>query len=300
MQLLTDDDVRDRLTPALAVSVARRCLIEAYQDVLSAPPRLRADLGAVDLVFTVGGYVDGPVGFRAYGTWPQETDQAVVVWGPDGSLLCCVLGRELGTLRTGALGGAAVDALARSDAVRVGVVGSGRQAWAQLWAVSAVRTPLAVRVFSPRAEHRERFAERADLELGVSAAAVSDARQAVRWADIVILATVSDRPVISADWIEPGAHVNTVGPKTRAAHETPPELVDAARVAVSDSPAQAAAYAEPFVTDRELQHLGAVLAGAEAGRRSEDDITLYCSTGLAGSEVAMALALTQTQEGVGE
>ena len=81
---------------------------------------------------------------------------------------------------------------------------------------------------------------------------------------------------------------------------TPPELVDAARVAVSDSPAQAAAYAEPFFTDRELQHLGAVLAGAEAGRRSEDDITLYCSTGLAGSEVAMALALTQTQEGVGE
>ena len=193
-----------------------------------------------------------------------------------------------------------MDALARSDAVRVGVVGSGRQAWAQLWAVSAVRTPLAVRVFSPRAEHRERFAERADLELGVSAAAVSDARQAVRWADIVILATVSDRPVISADWIEPGAHVNTVGPKTRSAHETPPELVDAAGVAVSDSPAQAAAYAEPFVTDRELQHLGAVLAGAEAGRRSEDDITLYCSTGLAGSELAMALALTQTQEGVGE
>jgi len=93
VQLLTDDDVRDRLTPALAVSVARRCLIEAYQDVLSAPPRLRADLGAVDLVFTVGGYLDGPVGFRAYGTWPQETDQAVVVWGPDGSLLSCVLGR---------------------------------------------------------------------------------------------------------------------------------------------------------------------------------------------------------------
>ncbi len=87
MQLLTDDDVRGRLTPALAVSVARRCLIDAYQDVLLAPPRLRADLGAVDLVFTVGGYLDGPVGFRAYGTWPQETDQAVVVWGPDGSLL---------------------------------------------------------------------------------------------------------------------------------------------------------------------------------------------------------------------
>ncbi len=293
MRPLTDDDVRELLTPALAVSEARRCLIDAYRGQLSAPPRLRADLGAVELVFTAGGYVDGPVGFRVYGTWPEETDQAVVVWGRDGRMLTCVLGHELGTLRTGALGGAAVDALARQDARAIGVVGSGRQAWAQLWAVSAARTPASVRVFSPHAEHRERFAKRAADELGVSAEAVSDARQAVQAADIVIIATVSERPVVAAGWIERGAHVNTVGPKTRSAHETPPELVDAARIAVSDSPAQAAAYGEPFFTDRELRHLGAVLAGDEPGRRSEDDITVYCSTGLAGSEVAMALALAR-------
>jgi len=293
LQLLTDDDVRERLTPALAVSAARRCLIEAYRGQLSAPPRLHAELGAVELVFTAGGYVDGPVGFRVYGTWPDETDQAVVVWAQDGRMLTCVLGHELGTLRTGALGGVAVDALVRQDARAIGVVGSGRQAWAQLWAVSEVRRPRSVRVFSPHAEHRERFAKRAADELQFSAEAVSDARQAVRGAGIVILATVSEHPVVAADWIEPGTHVNTVGPKARSAPETPPELAEAARGAVSDSPAPAAAYGEPFFTDRELRHLGAVLAGDEPGRRSDDDITVYCSTGLAGSEVAMALALAR-------
>jgi ornithine cyclodeaminase/alanine dehydrogenase-like protein (mu-crystallin family) len=42
---------------------------------------------------------------------------------------------------------------------------------------------------------------------------------AVRGADIVILATRSERPVIDADWIDSGTHVNTVGPKTLSAHE---------------------------------------------------------------------------------
>jgi len=85
--------------------------------------------------------------------------------------------------------------------------------------------------------------------------------------------------------------VNTVGPKTRSAHETPPALADTAAVVVSDSPAQASAYGEPFFTSRPLVHLGGLLAGDELGRQLDSDITLYCSTGLAGSEVIVADAL---------
>ena len=63
-----------------------------------------------------------------------------------------------------------------------------------------------------------------------------------------------------------------------------------AAVAVSDSPVQAAGYSESFFTERELLPLGAIIGGAE-GRRTDGDITVYCSTGLAGSEVAVAMAL---------
>jgi alanine dehydrogenase len=77
------------------------------------------------------------------------------------------------------------------------------------------------------------------------------------------------------------------------AHETPLELAASAALVVSDSPAQAAAYHERFFTPRELTHLGAVLCGDVAGRRHRDEITLYASTGLAGSEVVIASALVE-------
>jgi ornithine cyclodeaminase/alanine dehydrogenase-like protein (mu-crystallin family) len=291
VRVLTDQDVRARLSPTVAVGAARRALIDAYEGRLLGPPRLHADLGALDLVFTVGGYHAGWIGFRVYGTWPGDSDQAVLLWGADGRLRCCLVGAELGARRTGALGAAAVASLARADASVAGVIGSGRQAWAQLWAMTAVRDLVQVRVFSPSSTHRAAFSERATHELGLSTTAVDDPHEAVRGAGIVVLATDSTRPVIRADWIEPGTHVSTVGPKSRDAHETPPELADIARVIVSDSPAQAAAYHDAFFTDRDLTSLGAVLLGREPGRTSLSDITLYCSTGLAGSEVVVAGAL---------
>ena len=243
-------------------------------------------------MFTAGGYADGPIGFRVYGLWPGSSDQAVVVWSGDGRLTAVVIGSELGTRRTGALGAVAVDVLARSEAVQVGLIGSGAQAWSQLWAIRAVRPVARVTVFSPIESHRLEFAARARSELGIDSGAVSEPAEAVRGADILVLATRSQSPVIDASWVEPGTHVNTVGPKTRSGHETPPELASRASVVVSDAPGQAAAYGEPFFTPRPLQHLGRFLVGRPP-TRGPDEITLYCSTGLAGSEVVIADALVR-------
>jgi alanine dehydrogenase len=288
---LVDSDVRSRLGAAEAVQAMRRALVDAYRGVLSAPPRLHADLGERGLVFTAGGYADGPVGFRVYGLWPGDSDQAVLVWDHNGQLIGFVVGREIGARRTGALGGAAVDALAREDAAAVGIVGSGVQAWTQLWAIAAVRRPARVRVHSPTPEHRVAFARRAEAELGLSATACDTAEEAVADADVVVLATRSEQPVIQAAWIRRGTHVNTVGPKLASVHETPAELAEDAAVVVTDSPEQAAGYDAPFFTSRALTHLGAVVSGDAPGRTSDEDITLYCSTGLAGSEVVLAETL---------
>ena len=258
-RVLGDADVRARLTPALAVEAAIRALVDAHRGLLAAPPRTSAALGSVSLVFTAGGYVDGASGFRAYGTWPGESDQVVLVWNGRGRLAGIVTGAELGARRTGALGAASAAALARRDARTVGVVGSGRQAWTQLWALTAAVQADDVRVFSPTAAHRDAFAGRARTELELAAATVDSAEAAVRGSDVVILATRAERPVVDAVWVDPGTHVITVGPKTMSAHETPVALADRAEVVVSDSPQQASAYGEPFFTRRPLVHLGAVL-----------------------------------------
>jgi ornithine cyclodeaminase len=290
-RLLFDEEVRGHLTPTLAVEAARAALIDAYQGRLESPPRIHATVGRGALVFTAGGYAEGACGVRVYQTGRVAADQAVLVWDGDGRLRGCIVGVELGSMRTGALGAAATGALARTDAQIVSVIGSGRQAWAQLWALTAVRQIVEVRVYSPTEGHRRAFAERAAGELGMNATPVPSAQQAVVGADIVILATRSEQPVISSAWVTAGAHVNTVGPKMLSAHETPPDLAADAAVLVSDSPGQAAAYGEPFFTSRELTHLGAVLCNDTPGRTSDADITMYASTGLAGSEVVVANAL---------
>lgn len=290
-RLLFDEEVRGHLTPTLAVEAARAALIDAYQGRLESPPRIHATVGRGALVFTAGGYAEGACGVRVYQTGRVAADQAVLVWDGDGRLSGCIVGVELGSMRTGALGAAATGALARTDAQIVSVIGSGRQAWAQLWALTAVRQIVEVRVYSPTEGHRRAFAERAAGELGLNATPVPSAQQAVVGADIVILATRSEQPVISSAWVTAGAHVNTVGPKMLSAHETPPDLAADAAVLVSDSPGQAAAYGEPFFTSRELTHLGAVLCNDTPGRTSDADITMYASTGLAGSEVVVANAL---------
>jgi alanine dehydrogenase len=290
-RLLFDKDVRGHLTPTLAVEAARAALIDAYQGRLVSPPRTHTMVGPGALVFTAGGYANGKCGVRVYQTGRDASDQVVLVWAGDGRLSGCIVGAELGSMRTGALGAAATGALARADAEIVSVIGSGRQAWAQLWALTAVRQAVEVRVYSPNERHRRAFAERAVSELGLDATPVATAQQAVEGADIIILATVSEQPVISSAWVAAGAHVNTVGPKLVSAHETPPDLAANAAVVVSDSPGQAAAYGEPFFTSRELTHLGALLCNDTPGRTSDTDITMYASTGLAGSEVVVANAM---------
>ena len=69
----------------------------------------------------------------------------------------------------------------------------------------------------------------------------------------------------------------------------PLELVARAAIITCDSPAQARAYPEPFFTgDAELVDLASLVDGSPTGREREDAITLYCSVGLAGTEVALA------------
>ncbi|WP_329373610.1 ornithine cyclodeaminase family protein [Streptomyces sp. NBC_00669] len=290
-----DDDVRDRLDAATTVRVMRSALVAHHDGALRAPPRVRADLGAGDLVFTAGCLpAQGLFGFRAYDTF-AGAEQLVAVWdAADGTLRALVHGAELGARRTGAIGALAVDAAAGPGPVRVGLVGTGTQAWAQLWAVRAVRPLEAVTVAARDLRRAEEFARRATAELGVAVRAVARVEDAVREHEVVIVATSSAVPVLEADWIAPGTHVTTVGPKTVSRHELPASLVDRAEVVLTDSLAQAGGYAEAhlFPTDRMVE-LGAVLARAATGRTGPDQITVFCSVGLAGTEVALAAALCE-------
>jgi ornithine cyclodeaminase/alanine dehydrogenase-like protein (mu-crystallin family) len=293
MHVLTDEAVA-RLSPWTVVAAAREALLQFGGGRLTAPPRVRSQLPGIDYVFTVGALADGATGFRCYRAGEPAGDQLTAVWDPAGQLIGVVVGNELGARRTGGLGAVAADVLSRADAQHVAVIGSGTQAWTQLWALTAVRRLRRLRVYSPTEHRRNAFAVRVREELEISAEAVDSPSVALREADIVILATRSTKPVIDVGDVPVGAHLTTVGPKFAHAHEMPSDLLAEAAIVTCDSPDQAAAYPEPFFTaPQRLTSLADVLLGRTPGRRQAQDITVHCSVGLAGSEIVLAERLLE-------
>ncbi len=289
---ITDDFLNASVTAQQAVGWMREAVVAAEQGRLQAPPRTHTDLGTGRLVFTTGALDGVWFGYRSYDTFGLDRGQQIVVVhsARTGSVLGIAVGNTLGQLRTGALGGLAVDMLARPNAATLGVIGTGPQAWRQVWAAAAVRPISAVSVHSRTPAHATRFAGRLRDHLGIEAVVEASAWEAVRDRDIVVLATTSTTPILDPAWLSPGTHVTTVGPKQAGSAELGLDLVDAADLVVTDSLAQLHGYDPPsIVADshhaERVRSLGAVVTGTSPGRRSATDVTLYLSVGLAGTEV---------------
>ncbi|MDS0476399.1 ornithine cyclodeaminase family protein [Natrinema sp. 1APR25-10V2] len=295
--MLTDGDVYSQFDYEQVVDAMRDAFAERAAGTLEAPPRWRVDAGEGDLVFTAGS-ATGPAnatGFRVYTTHPGSDDEltelVAIFDATTGAFEGLLVGYAVGGLRTGGIGGVAIDALAREDSETLGILGSGFQARAQVGAACAARDFAEVVVYSPTAESRESFAETADGEVEPPVRAVDDPEPVVREADALVCATNSEEPVFDPDWLEAGTHVTTIGPRFADAHELPLAVVDRADAIATDSLPQVDAYDRPYVAsgdDRErMIELAGVLENPDLGRQHADDVTLFCSVGLAGTEVVL-------------
>jgi alanine dehydrogenase len=289
--ILSDTDVARSCTASRSIAVMRRALHAHGEGRLSAPPRTYNDIAPGRLVYTAGALEGLVHGVRIYDH--ADSEQVVAVWdSPSRRLAAVILGAELGRRRTGAIGAVAIDALARPDATTLGIIGTGHQAWTQVWAATAVRNWSHIKVYSRNPYWRERFATRCREQLLVDAEPVGNPRTAFRHRDAMIIATNSPTPVFDTAWLEPGMHITSVGPKSLSAHEVPLDLLDRVELAVTDSLAQVHGYAEPYaLSTRRMIELGAILIGSATGRTDPEQVSLFCSVGLAGTEVILAADL---------
>ncbi len=292
IQVLFNADLASRTNMAHLIEVCAHALDADVDNRLVAPPRHSVDFATGRLVFTTGG-LDDVVGFRAYDTFPRSRqDQVVAVWDRSTrTLIGIVIGDQLGALRTGAIGGVAVDRLAPPDAATCAVIGTGRQARTQLAACNAVRPLRHVTVFSRSADSRRQFADEMTVALDLDVQPVSDAPSAVGDADIILIATSSSEPVVDHRDMKPDVHVNTVGPKSTSAHEISTTVAEGATRIVTDSPQQIEAQGQDhFLSDSpalaRVEHLGRLKQTAHRSGRS-----VFLSTGLAGTEVLVAEAI---------
>jgi ornithine cyclodeaminase/alanine dehydrogenase-like protein (mu-crystallin family) len=214
-----------------------------------------------------------------------------------GELLAVTDGRYITEARTAAVSAVSARFLARPDAAVLAILGSGVQARSHLEALPLVRDFREIRIWSPNADHVRAFVEQAPREVH----AFPSAEEAVRGADVVVLATSSTTTVIRSEWIASGTHVIAVGACRPTHRETDGALLARATLVV-DSRAAAQveagdillAIAEGHITaDHIFAELGEIVAQPSRGR---GEITVFKSLGLAIEDVASAgLAYRRSQ-----
>jgi ornithine cyclodeaminase/alanine dehydrogenase-like protein (mu-crystallin family) len=113
-------------------------------------------------------------------------------------------------MRVGACAGLGTKYLARQNAKVLAMIGSGGMARTYAEAIKQVRPIEVMRVFSPTRVNREAYAAEMTEKLDMEVIAVDSPEKALRGADVVALTTDSLVPVIKAEWLEPGMHINNV------------------------------------------------------------------------------------------
>lgn len=159
-------------------------------------------------------------------------------------------GNEITARRTAAASALGASFLARADARRLLVLGSGRIARMLPAAHASVRPIDEVWVWNHRAEGAEALAAQWRAE-GRNAKAVTDLEAAVRQADIVSCATLATAPLVRGEWLAPGSHLDLIGSFTPAMREADVHCFAGARTFID--------------TDEALQKSGDLLDALAAG-----------------------------------
>ncbi|WUH96173.1 NAD(P)-binding domain-containing protein [Spirillospora sp. NBC_00431] len=290
--VLDREQTRAAARPDAVLAAVRTALIAVGRGDVSAPPRVAAH-SAHGLLGAMPGYVPrlglsaklvsvfGDAGANGHGAhrgivahFDAETGRPLAVMDAE----------AITAVRTAATATAAMLALARPDAARFAVVGTGTQARAQIGFIASMESAdLVVGARDPgRAEGLV-----AELSLG----SATSVEAAVKAADVVFCCTSSRQPVVRRTWLADGAHLSSVGGSDGPEFDA--ETLRASSLFVEwpgavTEPPPAGAWELQGTAPADATLIGAVLDGRHAGRSSAAELTLFKSTGHAALDVAAA------------
>jgi alanine dehydrogenase len=304
MRILNAQDVRAAITMDEAIEAMREGFIALSTGNANVP--LRNSVKTPDgMTLFMPAYLEGATSsaVKVVSVYPGNGHYglpiimaAVMVFDADtGQPLALMDGTYLTALRTGAASGLATQLLARPQSAILGVIGAGAQARTQIAAICAVRPIKEIRVYC-RSGAESFVAELASRYPGIKIQAVRSGAEALKDADILVAATTSATPVIKAEDVSPGAHINGVGSYTPLMQEVAADIVTQARIVV-DSRESAMAEAgdllipigDGLITpDSIYAEIGEIAAGLKPGRMSDSEITFFKSVGVAVQDAAVA------------
>ena len=261
----------------------------------SVPPRTAVRVGERGLLGGMPGYIAGTAlesklvsvfpgnhGLRI----PSHQGLIALFNEENGSPLAMMDGTYITAIRTGGTAAVATRVLARDDSSVLAILGAGTQGRSHLETFPRVRTFQEIRVASRNRDSAEELAA-----LNPRARVAASFEEAVRGADVVACCTDAREPILRRDWLKPGVHLSAVG--GTFGPELDPETVAGSSVFVEwrgavTNPPPAGAHELQGLDPAKVTEVGEVIAKTRPGRQSDDEMTLYKSTGLAVEDAATA------------
>lgn len=226
--------------------------------------------------------------------------QVLLVDGTNGFVNAILDGTYVTQLRTGAASGAAFDILARKDAKKGALIGTGGQAATQLEAMIVARDLEEVKVYDLNFERTKAFAAKMQQELkqyGTKIVAAESSDEAIEDADLIITVTPSSKPVFDGSKVKRGATISCVGSYQHHMQEMDPVILTRASKIYFDSEEAVLSEAGDILIPLEngtitkddfTGDLGEVILGNVVGRENDDEIIVFKTVGIGTQDLITA------------
>jgi alanine dehydrogenase len=309
---LSENDVRELLPMDRALECVESSFVAQGNERAINRSRERILLPHVALHYMAGALPESQqVGMKIYTVTRDDFRFFLLLFDAvSGRLLSLMQADYLGRMRTGAASGIATKYMARPEASRAGVLGTGRQARTQLQAVARVRKLTAVKAFGRDLNRLKAFCAEMTEDLGLPVEPASSAEEATRFGEIVCTATTAQQPVVRGECLQPGAHINAIGANMPNRRELDDQAIARATLIAVDSVEQSQKESGDLIQGlanlgrgwEDVVELHSLVTGKHPGRSSADQITLFKSHGIALWDVAVAGYIYQQalQQGKGK
>lgn len=304
MIYISEEESAALVTHELAFEAARQALVAAASPQSRVFPAVLGRSREPTNTFSIkSGSSDDLTGVKIGSFWsgnparglPRHNSTIVLLDQHTGRLGAVIEAGQVNAYRTAAADAVAADLLARKQAKVLAIFGAGNQAGFEVMALARIRPIETVLVVARPSPRRDAFVEGIG-DRGLKARAVS-AEEAVRAADIVVTATPSREPLFQADWVGPGTHVVSMGSDAPGKRELPSGLFPRAGL-FCDLLSQSLQIGEPQHERDAIEAgrlmvtaIGDVIEERAPGRCSDEDITVFDSSGISLQDLYMAEAL---------
>lgn len=307
IRILSSDDVKAALPIPKAIEIMKHAFGQLSAGKATVPLRSKISSDKGDTLL-MPAYLHGSqdLGIKIVSIYkdnpskdiPTVTAIMIVLDPQTGRPRALIEGDSLTAIRTGATGGLASDLLARRNAKTVALFGAGVQARAQLQGVIAVRSITRINLLDLSLSASQKLAaEIATWEEAPAVNLVSNSKEAIQDADIIITATTSSKPVFDGHGLKAGTHITGVGSYTPQMREVDETTVQRARIVVDSREACLAEAGDLIISKATVDaELGEIINGIKPGRRSDEEITFFKTVGVAVEDAAAAAAILSEAE----